>query len=88
MLSLGTLWETALGGVPLPPSVISVCREQDCPRQRLLAVRTFSFVIGHFFLLGVGLELDMRWAGVTRFFGPIIAPQNPAIRLLGWRGGF
>ena len=37
----GTLWETALGGVPLSPSVISVCREQDCPRQRLLIVWTF-----------------------------------------------
>ena len=41
VLSLGTLWETALGGVPLSPSVISVFREQDCPRQRLLVVWTF-----------------------------------------------
>ena len=84
----GTLWETALGGMPLSPSVISVCREQDCPRQCLLTVRTFSFVLGHFFLLDVGLGLNMRWAGVTRFFGPTIAPQNPTVRLLGWRGGF
>ena len=60
VLSLGTLWETALGGVPPSPSVISVCREQDCPRQRLLAVRTFLFVLGHFFLLDVGLGLNMR----------------------------
>ena len=30
-----------------------------------------SFVLGHFFLLGVGLGLDMKWAGVAKFFGPI-----------------
>ena len=70
VLSFGTLWETALGGMPPSPSVISVCREQDCPRQCLLTVRTFSFVLGHFFLLDVGLGLNMRWARVTRFFGP------------------
>ena len=29
-----------------------------------------SFVLGHFFLLSIGLGLDMKWAGVTRFFGP------------------
>ena len=29
-----------------------------------------SFVLGHFFLLGVGLGLDMKWAGVAKFFGP------------------
>ena len=46
------------------------------------------FVLGHFFLFGMGLRLDMKWAGVTRFLGPTIAPQNPAIRLLGWRWGF
>ena len=30
------------------------------------------FVFGHFFFLGVGLELDMRWAGVPRSFDPTI----------------
>ena len=30
------------------------------------------FVLEHFFLLGVGLGLDMKWAGVTKFFGPTI----------------
>ena len=30
-----------------------------------------SFVLGHFFLLSVGLGLDMKWAGVAKFFGPI-----------------
>ena len=46
------------------------------------------FILGRFFLLGMGLELDMKWAGVPRSFGPTIAPQNPATRLLGRGGGF
>ena len=29
-----------------------------------------SFVLGHFFLLGVGLGLDIKWAGVPISFGP------------------
>ena len=41
VLSLRTLWETALGGVLFSPSMISICQEQDCPRQHLLAVWTF-----------------------------------------------
>ena len=28
------------------------------------------FVIGHSFLLGVGLGLSMRWAGIVKFFDP------------------
>ena len=50
--------------------------------------RPSSFVLGHFFLLSVGLGLDMKWAGVAKFFGPTIAPQNPAVYLLGRGGGF
>ena len=46
------------------------------------------FILEHFFLLGVDLELDIKWAGVTKFFGPTIASQNPVVRLLGRRGGF
>ena len=46
------------------------------------------FVLGHFFLLGVGLGPDMKWAGVAKSFGPTIAPQNPAVRLLGRKGRF
>ena len=45
-----------------------------------------SFVLEHFFLLGMGLGLDMKWAGVAKFFGPTIALQNPTVRLLR-RGG-
>ena len=88
VLSLGILWETVLGGVLLSPSVISVCQEQDCPRQRLLTVWTFFIRPRTFFLLGVGLGLDTEWAEVAKFFGPTITPQNPAIRLLGQGGGF
>ena len=46
------------------------------------------FVLEHFFLLGIGLRLDMKWAKVPRSFGPTIAPQNPAARLLEQEGGF
>ena len=28
-----------------------------------------SFILGHFFLLGMGLEFDMKWVGVSRPFG-------------------
>ena len=45
------------------------------------------FVLGHFLLLGMGLGLDMKWAGVLRSFGLTIVPQNHA----AWRfglGGF
>ena len=46
------------------------------------------FIFGHFFLLGVGLELCIKWAGVAEFFDPIIAPQNPVVWLLRRRRGF
>ena len=45
-------------------------------------------VLGHIFLLGMGLGPNMKWAGVAKFFGPTIAPQNPAVRLLRRGGGF
>ena len=47
-----------------------------------------SFVLGHFFLLGVGLGLDMKWAEVAKFFSPTIAPQNPVVQLPGQGEGF
>ena len=47
-----------------------------------------SFVLRHLFLLGVGLRLDMKWAGIAKFFGPTIALQHPAVRLLRRKGGF
>ena len=30
------------------------------------------FVLGYFFLLGVGLGLDLKWAGVLKSFGPTV----------------
>ena len=32
--------------------------------------RPSPFVLRHFFLLSVGLELDMKWVGVAKFFDP------------------
>ena len=77
------------------------CRGRPCPRQAKITREEGttspeaipsridfgfpSFVLEHFFLLGVGLGLDIKWAGS---FGPTIAPQNPAVRLLGRGGGF
>ena len=48
--------------------------------------RLSLFILRHFFLLGMGQGLDMKWAGVVESFGPPIAPQNLAVRLLerGW----
>ena len=46
------------------------------------------FILRRFSLLGLGLGLDIKWAGVPRSFGLTIAPQNPAVRLLRWKGGF
>ena len=46
------------------------------------------FVLRRFFLLNIGLGLRIKWAGVAEFFDPTIAPQNPAVRLLGWKWGF
>ena len=40
------------------------------------------FVLGHSSFLGVGLRLSIKWAGDVKFFGPTIAPQNPAVQLL------
>ena len=28
------------------------------------------FVLEHFFFLGMGLELSIKWAGVAKFFDP------------------
>ena len=47
-----------------------------------------SFVLGHFFLLGVGLGLDLKWAEVAKFFDPTIALKNLAVRLLRQGEGF
>ena len=75
---------TASGDVALSPSLILVCRGRPISWQ----FGFLLFVLGHFFLLGMDLGLDMKWAGVPKSFGPTIAPQNPAARLLERGGGF
>ena len=47
-----------------------------------------TLILKWFFILGVGLGLNMKWAEVARFLGPTIAPKNPIVRILGWGGGF
>ena len=49
------------------------------------------FILGHFFLLGVSLGLDMKWAGVTGFFGSTIVVVVHSCKLQGhikheWEG--
>ena len=43
-----------------------------------------SFVLGHFLLLGVGFGLDMKWAGVAKFFGPTVGIEDIEIRIIKW----
>ena len=63
VLLFGTLGRTVFEGVPLSPSVTLVC---DVSQQ----FGPSLFILGRFFFLGVGLGLDMRWAGVAKSFGP------------------
>ena len=86
--SFGMLKETASGGVALSPSMILVCRGQGRPRQYILAI-WILFVRPQTFLP----PRHEPWARyemgrVPKSFGPTIAPQNPAVRLLGRGGGF
>ena len=56
-----------------------VCRGRNCPRLHLRAITFF----------GLGLWTPQEQVGLAhKLLGPTIAPQNPAIRLLGWKGGF
>ena len=68
--SFGMLEGTTFNDVTLSPSVILVCRGQGRPRQYILAVWIPFVRPRHFFLLGMGLGLDMKWAGVLRSFDP------------------
>ena len=82
VLLFRTTGRAVFEGVLLSPSVTLVGRGQDGPRRCLPAVWAFLVHLERFFFLGVGLGLDMKWAGLAKSFGPIIAPQNPAVRLL------
>ena len=43
------------------------------------------FVIEYFFLLDVGLELDMKWAAVFRSFGPTISKKKKKEKKEKWK---
>ena len=46
------------------------------------------FVLGHFFLLGMGLGLDMKWAGVPRPFGPTVIYYGLDILIMAIKKSF
>ena len=39
-----------------------------------------SFVLGHFFFLGVGLGLSIKWAGVAKLFDPTVLMGDNEMR--------
>ena len=86
--SLGMLKGTTSGNVTLSLSMILVCRGQGRPRQYILEVWV-PFVHPQAFLPPRHRPWAWYEMGRTpRSFGPTIAPQNPAARLLGRGGGF
>ena len=71
-----------------------VCRsfplESKTPRTELSSATSldhldFQRMSSDISLLGAGFGLSIEWAGVAKFSGPTIAPQNPAIWILGQR---
>ena len=75
--SFGMLEGTASGDVPLSPSVILVCRGHRVVLGSISWQSGFPlFVLGHFFLLGMDLELDMKWAGVPRSFDHTVTKSD------------
>ena len=42
------------------------------------------FVLGHYFLLGVGFRLSMRWAGVVKFFDPTATNSLNKINIIAY----
>ena len=72
VLLLGVLWEAVFVGVLFFPLGI-----WDAESRIVLGnvSRLFGlslFILGNFSLLGVGLGLSIKWAGVVKFFGPTI----------------
>ena len=87
--SFGTTGRVALDGVLLFLSMTSIRRGHDGPRRYLPATLGLPYSSSDVFPSSAwALGLILIWAGVPRSFGPTIAPQNPAVRLLGRRGGF
>ena len=66
------LWEVAFAGVLFfPPGVWDAKSRIVLGNVSRLFGLSLS-VLGHFFLLGMGLGLIIKWAGVVIFFGPTI----------------
>ena len=72
VLLFRTTGRAVFEGVLLSPSVTLVGRGQDGPRRCLPAVWAFLVHLERFFFLGVGLGLDMKWAGLAKSFGPTL----------------
>ena len=73
ILLLGAPWEATFAGVLFSPLGI-----WDAEGRIVLGnvSRPFGLslsVLSYFFLLGAGLGLSIKWAGVVRFLGPTIA---------------
>ena len=64
------LWEAAFDGGSFFPSGIWNAENRIVLGNSSRLFGLSLFVLGHFFLLGVGLELSIKWAGVVKFFGP------------------
>ena len=82
------LWEVAFDDVPFFPSRIWDAENRIVIGNVSRLFELSLFVLGHFFLFGMGIGLSIKWGGVVKFFDPTIAPQNPVVRLLRRRGGF
>ena len=70
VLFLGALWEAAFACMLFFPLGV-----WDAESRIILGNVSRLFVLslsilGHFFLLGMGLELIIKWARVVKFFGP------------------
>ena len=84
----GALWEAAFDGVPFFPSGFWNFEDRIVLGNISKPFGLSPYILKHFSLLNAGLGPNTKWAGVAKFFGPTIAPQNPAVQLLGRIGGF
>ena len=84
----GALWEAAFNGVPFFPFGFWNAEDRIVLGNISRPFGLSLYVLRHFPLLGAGLGPNTKWTGFAKFFGPTIAPQNPAVWLLGRRGGF
>ena len=77
ILLLGAPWEAAFASV-----LFSLLGIWDAEGRIVLGNVSRPFrlslsVLGYFFLLGVGLGLSIKWAGVVKFFDPTLFITKP-----------